>query len=109
MTDEDASLRRLWASVLLQALQDATADETAASRAEVLRDKRQARAWITAAAGVTAANFESACLAANVDPVRVRNFIVQYEGPPLTAHRLAKLRNTLNITTTDEILKGENQ
>ena len=95
MSEDDASLRRLWASVIIQALIDATAaTQTPAAAAH----KRQARAWLTVEYGTTAQNFDEVCLAADIDPSRVRNFFKAYEGPPLTLHILSRMR--------DAFLKG---
>lgn len=99
MTDEDlfedeAGLRRLWASVLIQALLDATSEpRKPAARVH----KQQALAWLTTEVGVTAQNFEEVCLAAEIDPLRVRTFVRNYDGPPLNLHILSRMR--------DEILK----
>jgi hypothetical protein len=96
MTEDDASIRRLWASVIIQALIDATS-EPKTPVAHV--NKRQAQAWLTAEFGTTAQNFDEVCLAADLDPTRVRRFAKSYEGPPLTLHLLSRMRNTF--------LKGE--
>ena len=96
MTEDDASIRRLWASVIIQALIDATS-EPKTPVAHV--NKRQAHAWLTAEFGTTAQNFDEVCLAADLDPPRVRRFAKSYEGPPLTLHLLSRMRNTF--------LKGE--
>jgi len=96
MTEDDASIRRLWASVIIQALIDATS-EPKTPVAHV--NKRQAHAWLTAEFGTTAQNFDEVCLAADLDPTRVRRFAKFYEGPPLTLHLLSRMRNTF--------LKGE--
>lgn len=94
--DEDAGvMRRLWASVIIQQLIDATTDAKTPHAAVF---KRQARAWFTAEVGTTAQDFEEVCMSANVDPIRVRNFIRTYDGPPLTAQRLSRMR--------DQILTG---
>jgi hypothetical protein len=96
MSEDDASLRRLWASVIIQALIDATAaPQTPAAAAH----KRQAQAWLTVEYGTTAQNFDEVCLAADIDPSRVRNFFKAYEGPPLTLHILSRMR--------DAFLKGD--
>ncbi len=89
--NDDAAHRRLYASVIIQALIDATA-EPRNSGVRVYRD--QARAWIETSVGVTAQNFEAVCLAAEVAPDRVRTFLATYEGPPLTLHKLSRLRNS---------------
>jgi hypothetical protein len=96
LTEDDASIRRLWASVIIQALIDATS-EPKTPVAHV--NKRQAHAWLTAEFGTTAQNFDEVCLAADLDPTRVRRFAKSYEGPPLTLHLLSRMRNTF--------LKGE--
>jgi hypothetical protein len=92
MEDDQKSERRLWASVIIQALKDATCVPTSPS-AEV--EKRQAIAWFTASVGVTADNFETVCLAAEIPPDRVRLFFQRYNGPPLTDHVLTRLRNSI--------------
>lgn len=89
---EDAVLRRLWASVLIQQLIDATA-EPRTPAAQVF--KRQARAWFVSEVGTTAQDFEEVCMSANVDHVRVRNFVKTYEGPPLTAQSLSRMRDAI--------------
>jgi hypothetical protein len=92
MEDDQKAERRLWASVIIQALKDATSAPTSPS-AEV--DKRQAVAWFTASVGVTADNFEAVCLAAEIPPDRVRKFFKAYRGPPLTDHTLSRMRNSI--------------
>jgi hypothetical protein len=96
MTDDEAALRRVWASVIIQALKDAT---TNSPRPTLQAAKRQAHAWFTAKSGVTAERFMAVCLAADFDPDDVRNFYTSYEGPPLTDQVLSRLR--------DKKLKGE--
>lgn len=87
---EETAYRRLWASVIIQALIDATSEpKTPIGNV----NKRQARAWLTTDVGVTAQNFEEVCFAADIEPSRVRSFIKEYEGPPLTLHVLAKMRD----------------
>lgn len=93
---EAAAYRRLWCSVIVQALIDATSEPT---RPQGRVYKSQARAWLLAEAGVTAQNFEEVCLAADLEPTRVRAFIRNYDGPPLSLHGLGRLRDT--------VLKGE--
>lgn len=90
MTEEDAGIRRMWASVIIQALIDATSEPVTPS-AKV--HKRQAQAWLTAEFGTTAQNFDEVCLAADLDPTRVRRFAKSYDGPPLTLHLLTRMRN----------------
>ena len=95
-SEDDAALRRLWASVIIQALIDATAiPHTPVASAH----KRQARAWLSVEYGTTAQNFEEVCLAADIEPTRVRNFFKEYAGPPLTLHVLSRMR--------DNFLKGD--
>lgn len=89
---DEAAYRRLWASVVIQALIDATREPRTPTAAA---DRQQARAWFEAEVGTTAQNFEEVCLAANFDPARVRNFIARYEGPPLTLHLLSRLRDQM--------------
>lgn len=87
---DDQTYRRLWASVIIQALIDATSEpRTPVGHVQ----KRQARAWLTTEVGVTAKDFEEVCLAAEIEPTRVRNFVRNYEGPPLTLHILTKMRD----------------
>jgi hypothetical protein len=84
------SEERLWCSVIIQALIDAT------SKPKLTADniaKTQAHNWFTVTTGVTAADFEAVCLAANMDPDRVRNFYVNYRGGPLTPHSLSRIRD----------------
>ena len=95
MSDDDAGLRRLWASVIVQALIDATSNPKTPIGAV---HKRQAKAWLTVEHGTTAQNFDEVCLAADIEPSRVRNFVKSYEGPPLSLHVLSRMR--------DNILKG---
>lgn len=95
--DEDAH-RRLWASVIIQALIDATNDSKNSNRRV---EKHQAIAWITTEVGTTAQNFEEVCLAAGIEPTRVRNFFNTYEGPPLNLHILVRMRNQFTKGTTD--------
>lgn len=90
--DDEARMRRLWASVIIQSLIDATAEAPAL---QVQADRKRARDWIFAEAGVTAQDFEAVCLAADIQPSRVRAFIQNYEGPPLNLHILSRLRNEM--------------
>lgn len=99
MSEEDSSIRRLWASVIIQALIDATSEPTTPS-AKV--HKRQARAWIEAEFGTTAQNFDEVCLAADLEPSRVRNFARNYDGPPLTLHLLTRMRNNFLKGSSDD-------
>lgn len=89
---EAADYRRLWSSVIIQALIDATSEPT---RSGPKADKARAVAWFTASVGTTAQDFEEVCLAANVPAERVRNFFKTYQGPPLTLHMLSRWRNEL--------------
>lgn len=98
MTDDEAAMRRLWASVIIQALIDATA---APATSEARTNKDRARAWLTVETGTTAQDFEQVCLAAHIEPTRVRNFIAAYEGPPLNLHILARMRNSILKGTDD--------
>jgi hypothetical protein len=91
VTEDDTALRRLWASVIIQALIDATAAPRTPANAA---NKRQAKAWLTVEYGTTAQNFDEVCLAADIDPARVRNFFNAYDGPPLTLHVLSRMRDT---------------
>ncbi len=90
--DDESAHRRLWASVIIQALIDATAEPKTSQAAA---HRAQARAWFEAVAGTTAQNFEEVCLAAEIPPDRVRTFIQTYEGPPLTLHVLSRMRNSI--------------
>lgn len=92
MTDDESSYRRMWASVIIQALIDATSEPKTPS-AKV--HKVQARAWLTAEVGTTAQNFDEVCLAANIEPSRVRTFFKSYDGPPLTLHILSRMRDAV--------------
>jgi len=96
VNDDDAAIRRLWASVIIQALIDATSEP---KTPQAVVHKKQAQAWITAEFGTTAQNFEGICLAASIEPNRVRTFIKNYEGPPLTLHIMSRMR--------DSFLKGD--
>jgi hypothetical protein len=95
-TDDEQAQRRLWASVIIQALIDATA-EPKTPQTRVYRD--QARAWLTVEVGTTAQNFEEVCLAAEIPASRIRDFIRSYDGPPLTLHLLSRMRNKIYETT----------
>lgn len=90
--DDEARLRRLWSSVIIQSLIDATAETPTP---QVQADRKRARDWIFAEAGVTAQDFEAVCLAADIQPGRVRAFIQNYEGPPLNLHILSRMRNEM--------------
>jgi hypothetical protein len=95
--DDATVARKLWASVIIQALIDATAQpKTNATKVH----KAQAIAWITAEFGTTAQDFEEACHHADLDPLTVRSYYKNYDGPPLTMHVLSRLR--------DAKLAGEN-
>jgi len=98
-TDDDGAHRRLWASVIIQALIDATS-EPKTPTGRLYRD--QAKAWLTAEFGVTAQNFEEVCLAADIEPTLVRTFIKKYDGPPLTLHVLTRMRNTFLAGDTND-------
>lgn len=91
MSDDEAAIRRLWASVIIQALIDATSEPKTPSAA---MHKRQAKAWLTVEYGTTAQNFDEVCLAADIEPDRVRTFARSYDGPPLTLHILSRMRDT---------------
>ena len=93
----DAAYRRLWASVIIQALIDATRQgtEQAPLTPTAAAERDQARAWFQAEVGTTAQNFEAVCLAAEFDPAQVRRFALTYEGPPLTVHTLSRLRDSM--------------
>jgi hypothetical protein len=92
MSDDDAAQRRLWASVIIQALIDATS-QPKTPVGVIYKDS--AKAWLTVEYGTTAQNFEEVCLAADMEPVTVRHFFKTYEGPPLTLHVLSRMRNTV--------------
>lgn len=94
--DDEAAMRRLYASVIIQQLVDATSEPK--TKLGHLH-KRQALAWITAEFGTTAQDFEEVCLAAEIPPDRVRTFVRNYDGPPLTLHLLSRMRNA--------VLKGD--
>jgi len=100
VTNEEADYRRLWASVIIQALIDATS-EPSKSRAKV--EKARAVAWITASVGTTAQDFEEVCLAANIEARQVRSFFTSYNGPPLTLHMLSRWRKELLKETPLEV------
>lgn len=90
--DDEAAHRRLFASVIIQALIDATNNGTTTQKKA---ERGQAIAWLTTEVGTTAQNFEEVCLAANVVPSRVRDFFKRYEGPPLNLHVLTRMRNSI--------------
>lgn len=92
MTDDDFAIKRLFAAVIIQALKDATMKPTKPS-ARVAQ--AQAHAWLTARSGVTANNFEAVCLAADIEPSKVRQFYLTYDGPPLTDQILSRLRDKM--------------
>lgn len=93
--DDEAAHRRLYASVIIQQLVDATSEpKTKLGKLH----KRQALAWFTAEFGTTAQDFEEVCLAAEIPADRVRTFVQNYRGPPLTLHLLSRMR--------DAVLKG---
>jgi hypothetical protein len=94
--EEPHPYRRLWSSVIIQALIDATS-QPKNPRAKVEKDR--AHSWITTSVGTTAQDFESVCMAAEFEPNTVRQFYLTYEGPPLSIHQLAKMR--------DKSLKGD--
>lgn len=89
--DDAEGTRRLYASVIIQALIDATS-EPKTSTGKV--HKRQAQAWLTAEFGTTAQDFDDVCFAAHMDPHRVKRFAKEYEGPPLTLHVLSRMRDS---------------
>ena len=89
-TDDDYTHRRLWASVIIQALIDATS-EPKLPAAQV--EKSRAHSWFVTESGTTAQNFEAVCLAADLEPGMVRKFYMAYEGGPLTIRDLVRLRN----------------
>ena len=90
MYSDDDVIRRLWASVIVQALIDATMEPRTSSD-KVIKD--QAHAWFSVEAGVTADNFDAVCLAAGMNPATVRLFYKRYDGPPLTNRALTRLRD----------------
>ena len=96
--DDNAACRRVWSSVIIQALIDATSQPRNPS-SKVARD--QAHAWLTASFGTTAQEFEEVCFLADMDPLRVRRFYENYSGPPLTVHVLSRLRDQSLIGETD--------
>ena len=99
LDNDDEATRRLFASVIIQALIDATSDPTTSSGKV---HKRQAQAWLTAEFGTTAQDFEDVCFGANMDPHRVKRFARDYAGPPLTLHVLSRMRdNFLSRTSAD--------
>jgi hypothetical protein len=92
MSDDEAGQRRLWASVIIQALIDATSQPKTPVG---MTYKNSAKAWLTVEYGTTAQNFEEVCLAADIEPTAVRNFFKSYEGPPLSLHVLSRMRDTV--------------
>ena len=103
MSEEDAGIRRMWASVIIQALIDATSKP---SKPSAKAHKRQAQAWLAAEFGTTAQNFDEVCLAADLDPTRVRRFAKSYDGPPLTLHLLTRMRNNFLNGVSNENTDG---
>lgn len=103
MNDDDAGTRRLWASVIIQALIDATSEPKTPT---AVVHKRQAHAWLTAEFGTTAQNFDEVCLAADLEPSRVRAFVKKYDGPPLTLHILSRMRDSFLKGDTREATDG---
>lgn len=97
-TNDEAQYRRLWASVIIQALIDATAPSTTP---QVRADRKRARDWILMETGTTAQDFEAICAAAEIPPSRVRTFIQTYEGPPLNLHILSRMRNQILAEDSD--------
>lgn len=91
MTDDDYTHRRLWASVIIQALIDATSEPKLPA---AIVEKSRAQSWFTTESGTTAQNFEAVCLAADLEPTKVRKFYLSYEGGPLTIRDLARLRDS---------------
>ena len=89
--DDAAVARKLWASVIILALIDATAEPKNPSGKVY---KRQAHAWLTAEFGTTAQDFEETCHHADLDPATVRSYYKSYDGPPLTMHVLSRLRDS---------------
>lgn len=97
MTEDDDSVRRLYASVIIQGLIDATAEaKTPTARVH----KSQAQAWFEAEFGTTAQDFEDVCFAAHMDPRKVRRFAKEYSGPPLTLHVLSRMRDAFYAQET---------
>ena len=97
-TDDETRHKRLWASVIIQALIDATVENP---NPQHQADRKRARDWILAEVGTTAQDFEAVCFAAEIAPDRVRTFIKTYEGPALNLHILSRMRNKI-LAGTDE-------
>lgn len=92
MLDDTSSMRRLYASTIIQALIDAT---NISNKPADKVHRAQALAWFTTSVGVTAQDFEEVCLSAEIDPNRVRKFVKEYNGPPLTLHILSRMRDEI--------------
>ena len=103
MTDDEATdlsnYKRLYCAVILQAVIDATSEPKTIQQ-QIDRDR--ARAWFFASAGTTAQAYEEICLLADVEPERLRTFLTNYEGPPLSQHALSRLRDSINKGGSNE-------
>tara|TARA_R110000803_G_scaffold92391_2_gene159864 strand:+ start:120 stop:464 length:345 start_codon:yes stop_codon:yes gene_type:complete len=69
-----SSEKTLFLAVILQALLDATKPQYSGEPEQSGLDRRSAKAWFTASAGVTAQDFITVCDLAGVDPSYTRTF-----------------------------------
>ena len=68
------SYQALYLSVILQAMLDLCKPETEGELSEIKVQRDQADAWFFSSIGVTCEDFETVCLYAKVDPVKIRIF-----------------------------------
>ena len=73
LTNKD-SYQALYLSVILQAILDLCKPETEGEPSEIKIQRDQANAWFFSSVGVTCEDFETVCLYAKVDPVKIRIF-----------------------------------
>ena len=73
LTNKD-SYQALYLSVILQAILDLCKPETEGEPSEIKIQRDQANAWFFSSIGVTCEDFETVCLYAKVDPVKIRIF-----------------------------------
>ena len=73
LTNKD-SYQALYLSVILQAILDLCKPEVEGEASEIKIQRDQANAWFFSSIGVTCEDFETVCLYAKVDPVKIRIF-----------------------------------
>lgn len=83
--------RRLWQSVIIQALLDATRPN--AARTETLIETQRAQSWFETQSSVTASNFSYVCDKAGFHPTTVRKFYFKLKK----SGRRATRRNLLYL------------